>query len=540
MNSPDPHPSGDLAATGATAGGAGAATDVSVSDKGLRPSALGMLDSLVIGVASTGPAYSIAATLGLVAAAVGFGAPAVVLLAFIPIFLAALGYRELNRAEPDCGTSFIWVSRAFGPSWGWMAGWAIVACDVLVMSSLAQVTGQYTFLLFGAEQIGGDANHPLVLLVGLVFLLAMTWLCVRGISVSAKLQTVLVAIETVMLIAFAVVALVRVVGSHLAGNPLPGSVLPQWSWFNPFAIGSVSALVTGTLLMVFIYWGWDSVLSVNEETSDRSITPGRAAVWATVLLLAVYVLVTVAALSFAGIGDSGIGLTNPEHADDVISALGVAVFGPGPVGSVLVHLLLLMVLTSAAASTQTTLLPTARTTFSMAFHGALPGIFGRVHSRWLTPTVSTWAMGLVSAALYAAMNFVSDGAMIYDAVEACGVAIGFYYGLTALACAWLYRADLTAGLRPAATRVLGPLLGGVLLLGAAGWTTVTSFAADSSETATTVAGLRIGNIFVLGVGGMLLGLPLMWWYRARHREFFTSNAPARTLPTGPVTDAVRD
>lgn len=509
-------------------------------DKGLRSSALGLVDSLVIGVASTGPAYSIAATLGLVVAAVGFGAPAVVLLAFVPIFLAALGYRELNRAEPDCGTSFIWVSRAFGPSWGWMAGWAIVACDVLVMSSLAQVTGQYTFLLFGAADIGTDANHPLVLLVGLVFLLGMTWLCVRGISVSAKLQTVLVAIETVMLIVFAVVALVRVVGSHLAGDPLPGSVLPQLSWFNPFSIGSVSAVVTGTLLMVFIYWGWDSVLSVNEETTNRTITPGKAAVWATVLLLAVYVLVTVAALSFAGIGGTGIGLTNPDHVEDVIGALGTAVFGPGPVGSVLVHLLLLMVLTSAAASTQTTLLPTARTTFSMAFHGALPGIFGRVHPRWLTPTVSTWAMGLVSAALYAGMNFVSDGGMIYDAVEACGVAIGFYYGLTALACAWLYRADLTAGARAALTRVLGPLLGGVLLLGAAVWTTITSFAADTSETTTSLAGVEIGNIFVLGVGGMLLGLPLMWWYRARHRDFFTGAAPARQLPTGPVAEEVRD
>ena len=40
--------------------------------------------------------------------------------------------------------------------------------------------------------------------------------------------------------------------------------------------------------MIFIYWGWDSTVSVNEETTDSERTPGRAAVIATVLLVAIY------------------------------------------------------------------------------------------------------------------------------------------------------------------------------------------------------------------------------------------------------------
>ena len=121
-----------------------------------------------MGVASTAPAYSLAATLGFIVAVVGLGSPIVAVIAFIPIFLTSIGYSELNKADPDCGTTFTWAARAFGPKTGWAGGWAIVAADVLVMASLAQVAGQYVFLLFGAKGIGSDATSGWVLLVGLV------------------------------------------------------------------------------------------------------------------------------------------------------------------------------------------------------------------------------------------------------------------------------------------------------------------------------------------------------------------------------------
>src|ERR1700744_3425555 len=139
-------------------------------DKGLKSGALGLVSSVVMGVASTAPAYSLAATLGLIVAVVGLGAPITAVLAFIPIFLTSIGYSELNKADPDCGTTFTWAARAFGPKTGWAGGWAIVAADVLVMASLAQVAGQYVFLLFGAKGIGSDPTSGWVLLVGLGWL----------------------------------------------------------------------------------------------------------------------------------------------------------------------------------------------------------------------------------------------------------------------------------------------------------------------------------------------------------------------------------
>src|ERR1700746_76744 len=91
--------------------------------KGLKGGARGLAGSVVIGIASTAPAYSLAASLGLVVAAgVGLKAPAIMLLAFIPMYFIAVAYKELNEAEPDCGTTFTWAARAFGPVVGWMGG----------------------------------------------------------------------------------------------------------------------------------------------------------------------------------------------------------------------------------------------------------------------------------------------------------------------------------------------------------------------------------------------------------------------------------
>ena len=95
------------------------------------------------------------------------------------------------------------------------------------------------------------------------------------------------------------------------------------------------------------------------------------------------------AQSYAGLGAKGIGLGNPAHQGDVLSVLGGSIFGSSGFGSFLTHLLLLMVLSSAAASTQTTILPTARTTLSMAVYKAIPSAFAKIHKRYLTPTVST-------------------------------------------------------------------------------------------------------------------------------------------------------
>jgi amino acid transporter len=499
--------------------------------KGLKPGALGLISSTVMGVASTAPAYSLAATLGLVVAVVGLGAPIVAVLAFVPILLTSIGYSELNKADPDCGTTFTWASRAFGPKTGWAGGWAIVAADVLVMASLAQVAGQYVFLLFGTKSIGSNGTSGWVLLVGLVWIVAMTYICYRGIEVSAMFQRVLLGIELVMLLVFSVTALIRVgTGSHPAG-----SITPAWSWFNPLHAG-FTGFVSGIILMLFIYWGWDTAVSVNEETKDPAKTPGRAAILSTFILLVMYFIVILAAQSFAGVGTSGIGLANSNNESDVISVLGDAVFGGSGIGLFLSRLLILMVLTSAAASTQTTILPTARTTLSMATYKALPRAFAKMHPRYLTPTFSTITMGAVSAVLYVLFNYISGGYVIADAVTAIGLYIAFYYGLTGFACAWYYRKNLRSSPRNLWMQGILPALGGLIMYAAGGWSIWADwdFASDNSYTSWLMPfwpHWYIGGTFIIAFLSGLVGLIAAIWMRFVRPAFFRRETLTRSTPT---------
>jgi amino acid transporter len=498
-------------------------------DKGLKGGALGLVSSVVMGVASVAPAYSLAATLFFVVAAVGLKSPLIAVLAFVPMLLTSIGFSELNKADPDCGTTFIWGARAFGPKTGWAGGWAVVAADILVMASLAQVAGQYLFFFIQGPNstIGADASGGLVLLVGVLWIAAMTYICYRGIEVSARVQRALLSIEIVMLLVLSLTALVRVYGSH----PPTGSLHPSLSWLSPSNL-PISAFVSGLILMLFIYWGWDTALSVNEETADKSQTPGRAGIISTVLLLVTYVIVIIAVQAFAGIGAKGVGLTNPAHQFDVLSVTGGAIFGTSGFGMILSRLLILMVLSSAAASTQTTILPTARTTLSMAAYGALPESFAKIHPRYLTPTVSTVVMGAVSIALYIPLNYISGGNPIADAVTAIGLYIAFYYGLTAFSCVWYYRATLTSSARNLWMRGILPGLGGLIMYAAGLYSLQSDWVASNSFTTWTIPVLhwQIGGSFIIAALSALAGVIAFAFMRVTAPAYFRRETLTRTSP----------
>jgi amino acid transporter len=482
-------------------------------------------------VASTAPAYSLAATLGFVVLYInGLQAPIVTILAFVPMLLISFGYKEMNYADPDCGTVFTWAARAFGPRSGWAGGWALVAADILVMASLAQVAGQYVFLLFNANGIGGNANSGWVLLVGIAWIVVMTAICYVGIEISANFQKVLLGIELTILLILSIVALVKV-GN---GTAPAGHLTPSASWFNPFHDLSGAGFMAGFTLMLFVYWGWDTSVSVNEETKESNRIPGRAAVLSTVILLVTYALVVLSAQSYAGIGTTGIGLRNSAHQSDVLSVLGASVFGTSGFGSFMSHLLLLMVLSSAAASTQTTILPTARTTLSMAVFKAIPSAFGKVHRRFLTPSVSTLAMGGVSIVLYVAMNELATGnGVIGDSVTALSLFIAFYYGLTGFACMWYWRHSLRESARNLWLRGILPLLGGLILWACIPWLLVHYWKPINSYTKYTfpLTHWQVGGIFLLMVGASLLGVILYFIYKAVQPAYFRGEVLSRDTPT---------
>jgi amino acid transporter len=494
------------------------------SARGLRSGSITFVQSTAIGLASTAPAYSLAATLGFVVALVGPQTLLLVPLAFIPMFFSSWANKEMNRADPDCGTSFTWAARALGPRTGWyLGGWGTIASALLSMTSYSQITGQYLFLFVGVKSIGDDASSTWVLLVGLAFIAGLSYVCYRGIQVSARIQVMLLVLEIILLLLMSVVALVK----YLTGHAPAGHSTFSWSWLNPAHFASPSIFMAGILLMVFVYWGWDTTVSVNEETADSGRIPGTAGVLSTVILLGTYFMVILSVQLFAGFGSTGIGLDNSTNQNDVLSPLGSAIFGTGVLGTVLARLLILMVMSSSAATAMTTILPNARTTLSMAFHKALPPIFGRVHPRYLTPTFSTTCFAAVSAVMYLAINWVSGGNVISDSVTACTFFVAVYLGVTGFACFWWYRKALLSNARTFWLCGVFPLLSGVMLFVILGWSVYFYTDPDQSYTSWHMPfwpHATIGGVLSIGIVTALVGLAWMLSLQRRYREFFSGQS----------------
>jgi amino acid transporter len=500
-----------------------------VMDKGLKKGAISYISNIVIGVASTAPAYSLAATLGFIVALSGIGthAPAVLIVSFIPILLIAVAYKYLNRADPDAGTTFAWTTRAFGPGMGWLNGWAIFLADILVMASLSDIAAIYSLKLFGITE-----TKALVLIIAVLWIVLMTWICWRGIELSAAIQRALLTFEVFMLVVFSVFALVKVYG----GSAPQGAIKPEAAWFNPFAV-NFGELLPAVLLGVFIYWGWDSGVAVNEESEDPANGPGKAAVVSTLLLVVIYLLVATGAQAFHGVGF----LANEENAEDVLNALGKPVFGGGAVGWTLAKLLIVCVLTSASASTQTTILPTARTTLSMAHWKAVAKVLGKVHKTFLTPDVSTIGMGLISIIVTVPLLLVSES-VLADSITALGFPVCFYYGFTGLACVVYFRKELFKSVRNFLFIGVAPLIGAVMLFGVF-IKAIIYYGESKNVESAPFASITLPIWF--GIGGMILGLILMLASHPYFKEFFsrkTETAPPGILdaPPSPVIPAPVD
>ncbi|NVN52078.1 APC family permease [Mycolicibacterium hippocampi] len=502
IEAPDPTP---RAATG-------------VQDKGLSHNAVGVLGGTVLGISSVAPAYALTATIGILVAEAGSKMAVVIIAGFLPMFFAAYAYREMNKVAPDCGTSFTWTTKAFGPYVGWIGGWAAVVATVIVLSNLAGVAVQffYQFIgdLFGNESIASLWENPIVnVLTCLAFLGVATAISYRGITTTERVQFVLVGFQMVVLLTFAVVAFAK-------SGSSPTGIAFSFDWFSPAGL-TMSAFIAGLSGSIFAFWGWDTALTVNEESRDSDSAPGRAALLCVVSILMTYLLVAIATQMYAGVGTDGVGLGNEDIADNVFGALAEPILG-GPW-----HLFLfLAVLASSAASLITTFLPTSRTMLAMGTYGAFPKRFTTVHPRFMTPSFATVAAGVGAAVFYSVLTFVSES-VLTDTIYSLGIMICFYYGLTAFGCVWFFRHSLFNSAYTVIFKLLFPLLGGLGLF-AVLLITLRDSASPDYGSGASIGG--VGLVLILGLGLILAGVVVMLVMRARQPAFFRGETLRRDTP----------
>lgn len=497
----------------------------SLSLKGLSAGKVGAFGGAIIGVASIAPVYTMTSGLGPTIAVAGLQTPFIVLVAFIPMLFVLMGYRELNRAMPDSGSTFTWSSRAFGPWIGWLGGWGLIAATALVLANLAAVAVDFFFIavgqIFNNDAIADISGNLWVNIPVTAVLVALAaYISYRGIEETQRVQYVLVGVQVIAIVWFVVAAVIRV-ANHSAYDYTPVT----FEWFNPALLGDsprevFSAIAAGLSLSIFMFWGWDVVLTMNEEAKDPRRTPGRAALLTIAIILTIYLATIFASLSYAGIGKDGLGAGNPDNQELILAALAPAIMGPAAL------FVSVAVFFSSVAALQSTLVSPSRTLQAMAHYRAVPASFGKL-SKYKTPGTATIVAALSSIAFYIVMRSLSENAL-WDTITAMGIMVCFYYGITGLAAFWYFRGTWFASARNFFFRFLLPLVGGLTLMVMFVETLIDSidpsYGSGSAMFATRyvdgVAQDGIGVVFVAGVLILGVGVVLMILQAIRAPGFF--------------------
>lgn len=423
------------------------------SAKGLATGKVGLIGAVVIGISCIAPTYTLTSGLGPTISAVGKYVPGILILGFLPMLLVAFAYRELNNAVPDSGTSFTWATKAFGPYVGWMGGWGLITATILVMSNLAAVAVDFFYLLI-AQLTGNDAiadwtrNLWINIPTTIVFIAIAGWVSYRGLDSTKNLQYALVLLQIAAVVVFDVVA----IRQALAGGGFNFTQF-EFSWFNPLEIGSFSLIAAGISLSIFMFWGWDVTLTMNEETTNPDKTPGRAATVTVSIIIAVYILTAVAIVMWAGTGATGLGAGNPDNQESLFAALSFPILGN------VALLIYIAVLASSFASLQSTMVGPARTVLAMGHYRALPPVFAKISPRHQTPSTATAGSAVAAGVFYIVTRIISENAL-WDTITALGLMICFYYGITAIACIWYFRKELFDGPRNILYKLVCPGIGG--------------------------------------------------------------------------------
>lgn len=440
-----------------------------MSDK-LKANSLSFFESIIMGVAGSAPGFSIAVAISGLLTTAGFYSPNAVLIFALPMLGIALAYKGLNHRFANAGAAYEWTKIGFGRAFGYFSGWALLIASMVFMVTGSVPLGTATIDLLDPSL----ASHVLLTTgIGAIWFIAIGLVLIAGIEITSKAQVFMSSIELLILFGISVAAFVRTTGGH-AVNPF------SWKWFDfHYAHGTFAS---SALIAVFLYWGWDVTANLSEETrNDRPNAAGRGGFLSVFVTIASFAAFTAATLMLFSLRDAS------GFSDNLIYRVAIAA-GLGRIGGYAAALALIL---SSIATLETTMLQFSRTLFAMGRDRALPGYFGQVHERTVTPVRTMYlllAVGL--AAIFASSFMPSIASILADSVNAIAVQVSYYYGLAGLVCAWVYRDSYRESPARFLQYAVAPALSAIMLM------TLGIYAISTFNVTTRI----------VGIGGLIVGV----------------------------------
>ncbi len=383
----------------------------------LSRNSLGLEASVIMGVAGTAPAYSIAATTSVLFLAVGLQSTASLLYVGLIMFGVSLAFMHLNRSNSNAGASFVWIGEIFHPVLGFFAGWSLLVAATVFMVSGTIPAAVATLALVDPSYIN---NPMMVSLVASLWLILISLVVVKGIKLSSYFQMIFTLVEVGLLT-------IITIGAIWSFYESPAQPLN----FNQFSLFNFTPekFASGALTTLFFFWGWDVTMNLSEETKNSKENPGIGALSAMFIVLLLFASFMIAA-QFS--------LTEKEIIDansNLIMAVSEKVFP-----SSLSYIAIIAVMLSTVGTLETTILQFTRTLYAKARLGILNPKYATLHKTWKTPWYANFiiaGIGLILIGCFAFLPTVNQ--IIAISVEAIGFQVAFYYGLTCFACAWKFR-----------------------------------------------------------------------------------------------------
>lgn len=441
--------------------------------KGLAKNSLNTIESAVMGVAGTAPAFSVAVTTATIVAAVGILSVGSIFYCGLIMFGIMLAFIHLSNITPHAGAAYAWVGHVFGRKWGFFAGWGLLVASIFFMVS-ATIPAATSTLVILAPGLVESTNW--VTVTAAIWLTLVTIVVTRGIKHASYTQMILTAVETAVILALIVGALIQ-----YWGKPAHA---PSFIWFSPFLF-TPQLFATGALTAIFFYWGWDVTMNLSEETRGGEPSPAsKGAFWAMINLILFFVLMMIVVLIVLTDGEIAAANTN------VLYAIAGKLF-PAPWN----YLAVLSTILSTIGTIETQILQFSRSVFAMSRDGMFHSRYAKIHSEWQTPWVATvviWCLGVLL--LFSSSYMPSVKKILESSILAIGLQICFYMSLAGFACAWHYRGKLKSGAYSAVSYVLWPLFAALFMV-FIGLYSIPTFD-------------LITNI--MGIGGILIGfVPLL-------------------------------
>lgn len=438
----------------------------------LHKNSIRLTESIIMGVAGTAPAFSMAATTGALIGAIGVLSVASLFYSGLIMFGITLAFLHLNKINTNAGASYAWVGSVFHPILGFFAGWSLLVASAMFMVSGTIPAANATLALLSPSHVN---ETMIVTMVAAGWLILVSLIVIKGTKLAAIFQVITTIIEVGI-----IVLVVGFIFYHYYSHPVE-----PFSWSHLSISGfSAETFSAGAIISLFFFWGWDVTLNLSEETENAEEDAGWGAIWSMGIVLALFMSFTVAAQ---------LALTGEEiqkAGTNIIFVLAEKVL-PSPYS----YLAVLAVMLSTVGTLETSIFQFTRTMFAKGRDGALHPRYAVLHSKWKTPWLATLVIMSIGLVLLFLSSFSSSvNSIIEVSVKAIGFQVAFYYGLTGFACARLFWKEGIQSVGKFMTLVFWPFISASFML------FIAVYSVQTFDWITTT----------IGIGGIALGVvPLL-------------------------------